>query len=89
MRTSDGTPPWHEVAIQACQGVLLGLFRADEEEIPGVANFFFEGFAEYADAPLLALPGTDRDPVGNVIHVPDSVKEFAREHLPHWEWLHE
>ena len=79
----------HDVALETCRGVLLGLFRVEQKRAAGVLPWILESFARFAHDPLLALPGTARDEQGRMLEVPAWVKEFAREHLPGWDFLHE
>lgn len=75
-------------ALEACRGVLLGLYRAERDRVTELLDWIPDSLGEIACAPIHALATRQRKPgpYGGT-RVPRELKEFAREHLPKWEWL--
>jgi hypothetical protein len=78
----------HEAALEACRGVLLGLYRAERDKVTELLDWIPDSIGEIAHAPIHALAAQRRKsgPSGR-IRVPRELQEFAREHLQEWEWL--
>lgn len=78
----------HEAALEACRGVLLGLYRAERDKVTAVLEWTPDSIGEIAHAAIQALAAQRRKPrPSGRIRVPRELEEFAREHLQKWEWL--
>ncbi len=77
-----------DAALLCCQGILLGLYRVEQEENWGLLDWMPEGMEFFVDGPILALKGTSRNARGRVCRLPQALKDFSREYLPEWPDLH-
>lgn len=75
-------------ALIQCEGVLLGLYRADREDVSELLEWAPDAMSELAVEPLRALAPVRQKAVPDTgLTAGRALKEFAREHLPEWKWL--
>lgn len=75
-------------ALVNCEGTLLGLYRADREQVSELLEWIPDGLSELTVEPLRALaPVRQRTLPGSKLTAGKALKEFARKHLPEWKWL--
>ena len=75
-------------ALVRCEGVLLGLYRAERQQVSELLEWIPDGLAEFAHEPLQALaPARQRQLPGTQETAGKELRAFARKHLPEWQWL--
>jgi hypothetical protein len=75
-------------ALVTCEGVLLGLYRAERQQVSELLEWIPDGLAEFADEPLQALaPARQRQLPGTQERAGEELRAFARKHLPEWKRL--
>jgi hypothetical protein len=75
-------------ALTNCEGVLLGLYRAERQQVSELLEWIPDGLAEFAHEPLQALaPARQRQVPGTQLSAGKELRAFARRHLPEWKWL--
>ena len=76
-------------ALTHCEGTLLGLYRSDREQVGDFLDWVPDDLPELAHEAVQALsPIRRRILPGSKLTAGKALKEFAREHLPEWNWLH-
>lgn len=75
-------------ALANCEGVLLGLYRAERQQASELLEWIPDGLAEFAHEPLQALaPARQRQVPETQESAGKELRAFARKHLPEWKWL--